>query len=188
MLRDLFDQGRIAESVVVEENGESIGIIGATTPDLGVISSPRKVKIIGDVAEEVQTEVDRLEASGVNKIVLISHLQDIDTDIALLGQVQGVDVVVAGGGVSSWLTRVICSSPAKVLPSALPHHGHQREVVIECQWSPRPGGTATWASWWSHSMLMAVWWTLTKQPAVPSASLVGTTASQWSPTVGCKGR
>ncbi len=98
MLRDLFDQGRIAESVVVEENGESIGIIGATTPDLGVISSPRKVKIIGDVAEEVQTEVDRLEASGVNKIVLISHLQDIDTDIALLGQVQGVDVVVAGGG------------------------------------------------------------------------------------------
>ncbi len=98
MLRDLFDQGRIAESVVVEENGESIGIIGATTPDLGVISSPRKVKIIDDVAGEVQTEVDRLEASGVNKIVLISHLQDIDTDIALVGQLQGVDVVVAGGG------------------------------------------------------------------------------------------
>lgn len=96
VLRDLLDEGRIAESVVVE--GERIGIIGATTPDLGFISSPRKVKIISDVAGEVQAEVDRLEASGVNKIVLLSHLQDVDADIALVGQVHGVDVAVAGGG------------------------------------------------------------------------------------------
>ena len=98
VLSDLFDEGRIAENVVVEENGERIGIIGATTPNLGIISSPRKVKIISNVAGEVQAEVDQLEASGVNKIVLISHLQDVDTDIALVGQVHGVDVVVAGGG------------------------------------------------------------------------------------------
>ena len=98
MLRDLFDIGRIAASVVVEENGERIGIIGAITHNLDTISSPRKVKIISNVAGEVQSEVDLLEASGVNKIILISHLQDLDTDIALLRQIQGVDVVVAGGG------------------------------------------------------------------------------------------
>ena len=98
VLRDLFNQGRIAGSVVVVKNGERIGIIGATTPLLGSISSPRRVRIIADVAGEVQAEVDRLEASGVNKIVLLSHLQDIDADIVLVGQIHGVDVVVAGGG------------------------------------------------------------------------------------------
>ena len=94
-LRDLLDEGRIAESVVVE--GERIGIIGAITPTLAIVSSPRKIKIISDVPGEVQAEVDRLEASGVNKIVLISHMKDLDTDIALLGQLHGVDVLVAGG-------------------------------------------------------------------------------------------
>ena len=98
VLRDLLDQGRIAESVVVEKNGERIGFIGATTSILRSISSPRRVKIFADVATEVQAEVDRLEASGVNKIILLSHLQGIEVEIALVGEIHGVDVVVAGGG------------------------------------------------------------------------------------------
>ena len=97
-LQALFDEGRIAASVVVQKNGVRIGIIGATTPNLRSIPSPRNVRIISDVAAEVQAEVDRLEAAGVNKIVLISHLQDVDVEIALVGQIDGVDVVVAGGG------------------------------------------------------------------------------------------
>jgi len=94
----LFDEGRIAESVVVQKNGVKIGIIGATTPNLRFISSPRNVQIISDVAGEVQDEVDKLESAGVNRIILISHLQDIEAEIALLTQIHGVDVVVAGGG------------------------------------------------------------------------------------------
>ena len=97
-LQALFEEGRIAESVVVEENGARIGIIGATTPSLRSISSPRNVRIIADVAGEVQAEVDELEAAGVNNIILISHLQDVDAEIALVEQIDGVDVVVAGGG------------------------------------------------------------------------------------------
>ena len=97
-LQALFDAALIAASVVVQKNGVRIGIIGATTPNLRSISSPRNVRIISDVAAEVQAEVDRLEAAGVNKIVLISHLQDVDVEIALVGQIDGVDVVVAGGG------------------------------------------------------------------------------------------
>ena len=60
-LQDLFDKGRIAQSVVVEKNGVEIGIIGVTTPNLRFISSPRNVRIISDVAGEVQDEVDRLD-------------------------------------------------------------------------------------------------------------------------------
>ena len=98
VLNDLLDEGRIAKSVVVEKNGEKIGVIGAILPTLGDISSPRRVNVIRDVAREVQAEVDRLEASGVNKIVLVSHQHDLNADIALVGRVHGVDVVVTGGG------------------------------------------------------------------------------------------
>ena len=95
LLRDLVAEGRIAKSVVVSVNGVKIGIIGVTTPMLASLSSPRRVTVIADVAGKVQAEVDRLEASGVNKIVLLSHLQDIDGEIALVGEIHGVDVVVA---------------------------------------------------------------------------------------------
>ena len=66
-LQALFDEGRIAASVVVQKNGVRIGIIGATTPNLRSISSPRNVRIISDVAAEVQAEVDRLEARESTK-------------------------------------------------------------------------------------------------------------------------
>lgn len=97
-LQALFDEGRIARSTVVKERGELIGIIGATTPALPFISSPRNVIVDDDVAGAVQAEVDKLETMGIDKIILISHLQDIDGDIALASELDGVDVMVAGGG------------------------------------------------------------------------------------------
>jgi 5'-nucleotidase len=97
-LQALFDEGRIARSVVVKERGEYIGITGATTPALPYISSPRNVGVDPDVSGAIQAEVDKLEMMGVNKIILISHLQDIDGDIALAAELDGVDVMVAGGG------------------------------------------------------------------------------------------
>jgi len=98
VLQALYQDHRIADSVVVQKEGARIGIIGVTTPNLHIISSPGKVHIIPDMAGVVQAEVKLLEAGGVNKIVLISHLQDLEADIALVGQIYGVDVVVAGGG------------------------------------------------------------------------------------------
>jgi 5'-nucleotidase/UDP-sugar diphosphatase len=97
-LQDLFDAGRIARSVVVKERGELIGIIGATTPMLPYISSPRNVGVDPDVSAAIQAEVDKLEMMGVNKIILISHLQSIEEDLALAPTLDGVDVMVAGGG------------------------------------------------------------------------------------------
>lgn len=77
--------------------GERFGIIGATTEFLPVISSPRDV-IVEEVLPEVQAEVEALEAQGVNKIILISHLQSIGEDQALAAGLDGVDIMVAGGG------------------------------------------------------------------------------------------
>ena len=97
-LQALVAAGRIAKSTIVVENGERIGVVGATTPLLPAISSPRNVTVDPNVAAAVQAEIDALEAAGVNKIVLISHLQNIDEDLALAPTLSGVDVMIAGGG------------------------------------------------------------------------------------------
>ena len=96
-LAALAAAGRIVPSVVVRENGERIGIVGATTPTLATISSPRRV-IATVVAPAVQAEVDRLTKLGVNKIILVSHLQSVTEDMALLAVLRGVDVAISGGG------------------------------------------------------------------------------------------
>ncbi|HZD18075.1 MAG TPA: bifunctional metallophosphatase/5'-nucleotidase, partial [Actinomycetota bacterium] len=90
--------GRIAESTMVLENGRKIGIVGATTPALPFISSPRNVVVDPDVADEVQQEVDELTAAGANIIILISHLQSISEDLDLAPMLSGVDIMIAGGG------------------------------------------------------------------------------------------
>jgi len=96
-LQQLVDRSKIAKSTVLFRKGRWIGIVGATTEDLVFISSPRGV-IINQVQPAVQAEVDKLEAFGVNMIILISHLQSVNEDLQLIGQLDGVDVAIAGGG------------------------------------------------------------------------------------------
>jgi 5'-nucleotidase len=99
-LQALVDAGRIAGSTVFTDpaSGLDIGIIGAITPRLPNISSPRNVIVDPDVAGAVNAEVEALEAQGVNRIVLVSHLQGLGEDEELVPQLSGVDIVVAGGG------------------------------------------------------------------------------------------
>lgn len=96
-LAALEEQGRIAPSAVVEKQGRRIGIIGATTPSLSYISSPRNVAVMSNVAEIVQGEIDRLTGDGVDIIVLSTHLQALSGETELASQLTGVDAIVAGG-------------------------------------------------------------------------------------------
>jgi 5'-nucleotidase len=98
-LGPLAAAGRIAGSTVVKERGELIGIVGATTPALPTISSPGPNVIVDPaVADAINAEIDMLESGGVNKIVVISHLQSVQEDEALAPMLDGVDIMVAGGG------------------------------------------------------------------------------------------
>jgi 2',3'-cyclic-nucleotide 2'-phosphodiesterase / 3'-nucleotidase / 5'-nucleotidase len=97
-----IDDRPIAYSMIYTDpaTNEAFGIVGATTPLLETISSPRDV-VVADLAETivlVQAEIDRLKAEGVNKIIFTSHLQDLDNDIALIGELSDVDIAVGGGG------------------------------------------------------------------------------------------
>ncbi len=91
------NSGRVARSTVVTVDGVQVGIVGATTPTLPFVSSPRDT-IINDVAISVQAEIDALEANGVNIIILTSHLQDVNEELMLVTQLSGIDAVIAGGG------------------------------------------------------------------------------------------
>jgi 2',3'-cyclic-nucleotide 2'-phosphodiesterase (5'-nucleotidase family) len=96
-LAELEAAGRIAASTVVEKAGREIGIIGATYEELDTISSPRNV-VTSAVFPAVQAEADRLTAEGVDIIILSSHLQNLDTEIALVPMLRNIDVVIGGGG------------------------------------------------------------------------------------------
>lgn len=94
----LQNQGRLAKSVVVTVGTQTFGIVGATTTDLPFISSPFPVAV-NPLLPAIQDEVDNLFFNlGVNKIILISHLQGINSELALVPQLRRVDVVVGGGG------------------------------------------------------------------------------------------
>ncbi|WP_242063287.1 5'-nucleotidase C-terminal domain-containing protein [Nostoc sp. FACHB-892] len=106
---------QIAKSTVITVAGEDgiignaddqqIGIVGATTPLLATISSTGRVVVTpgnptdyAALAASIQTQVDTLTAAGVNKIVLLAHMQQLDIEVEELApRLQNVDVIVAGG-------------------------------------------------------------------------------------------
>ena len=88
---------RIARSCTIAVGGETLGIVGATTPELATLSSPGGALVLTNVAAEVQGAVDALTNAGIDKIILLAHLQQIENEIALAGQLRGVDVIIAGG-------------------------------------------------------------------------------------------
>jgi 2',3'-cyclic-nucleotide 2'-phosphodiesterase (5'-nucleotidase family) len=94
---------QIAPYTLVESGGETIGVVGATTPLLTSISSPGDTIVeptsndMPALAAVLQPAIDVVLGTGVDKVVLITHLQQIALEKQLLGLLSGVDVIVAGG-------------------------------------------------------------------------------------------
>lgn len=97
-LESLRKAGQIAKSTIIERGRKRFGVIGLTTPELAVISSPGSVIIKRNIAQILQQEADKLKQYGIDKIILISHLQDIRNDIELIRTTRNIDLVVSGGG------------------------------------------------------------------------------------------
>jgi len=97
-LQGFAEDGRIVPATVLEAGGEKIGVIGATTPGLSYVSRPGNVAVRSDLPGIVQEQIDKLVQAGVNKIVLVSHLQSIKEDLALAAKLRDLDLMIAGGG------------------------------------------------------------------------------------------
>jgi 2',3'-cyclic-nucleotide 2'-phosphodiesterase (5'-nucleotidase family) len=108
-------KGKIAKSTVINVAGidglvgtpddQRIGIVGATTPTLSNISSsgstivkPSNAVDYDALAAEIQGSVDLLKAQGINKIVLLSHMQQLNIERdELAKRLKDVDIIIAGG-------------------------------------------------------------------------------------------
>ena len=87
--------GKIAPYTLVTRGGHKVGIIGLTTPETPSISSPGANIVFKDPAASLQAAADKLKAKGVNKIIALTHLGYTE-DVALAGQVTGVDIILGG--------------------------------------------------------------------------------------------
>jgi 2',3'-cyclic-nucleotide 2'-phosphodiesterase (5'-nucleotidase family) len=97
---------RLARATVIEVNGQKVGVVGATTPLLQSISSPGNTTVrnpgagtndMAALAGILQPVIDQVIAQGVNKVITVTHLQQLALEKQLAGLLTGVDVMIAGG-------------------------------------------------------------------------------------------
>jgi 5'-nucleotidase/UDP-sugar diphosphatase len=93
--------------VVIDRNGDKFGVIGATLTGYNQANLVDSVDFEGvqsqsvaETATTIQRQVNALEAVGINKIILVSHM-GYEVNKALIDpkkpyQVRGVDVIVGG--------------------------------------------------------------------------------------------
>lgn len=87
---------KIAPYVILQKNGEKIGVIGLANPETPTMSRPGSDLVFNtDTVLATQTSVDALEKLGVNKIIVLSHI-GYNADQELAKAVKGVDVIVGG--------------------------------------------------------------------------------------------
>jgi len=102
-------KGKIAPyAVVTTPDGEKIGLVGATTYELLIKTSPNgtvpkddgnlATDDLQEVAIYLQAAVDALNTMDVDKIIMVDQLDTIERNKLLAPMVSGIDVMIAGGG------------------------------------------------------------------------------------------
>lgn len=97
---------KLARYTVITVNGEPVGVVGASTPTLPSITSVGNIGVapsgasagnIDALVDEIQPSVDALKARGINKIVLLAHMQQLQVEQQLATRLSDVDLIIAGG-------------------------------------------------------------------------------------------
>lgn len=87
--------GKIQDHVIVERGDERIAILGVTTPDTVFLSSPGEGVTFGDEVEYLTAAVAEMQAQGISKILLLSHVGFVrDQEIA--AAVDGISAIIGG--------------------------------------------------------------------------------------------
>lgn len=87
--------GHIQPYTILEVGGKKIGIVGYTTEETTILSSPGPTIKFLNIERTVQAAVDKLTAQGVNIIIAVSHA-GYGRDQQVGENVKGIDVIVGG--------------------------------------------------------------------------------------------
>ena len=87
--------GLIPPYTVLEAGGERIGVVGFTTEDTAILSSPGPNVRFLNIEQAVSAAVAALQAQGIDKIIGVSH-SGYTRDLAVAAAVDGLDVIVGG--------------------------------------------------------------------------------------------
>lgn len=125
---------KVGRSYIHKDNstGAIFGVVSAITPTLRTISSPGSTKVttadIAGTAALINKQVESLQKKGVNKIILVSHLQGVAYDKELVSLLKNVDVAVAGGG-DDLLTSPDIAEDIQLIPGEGKPAGKYPEMV-----------------------------------------------------------
>ncbi|XP_077870019.1 5'-nucleotidase-like [Saccoglossus kowalevskii] len=128
-------QGKYSKSTVLTRGNEKIAIIGYTTTETPVISSPGKLKFLNEV-DAIQQELNRLknEDPTINKFIALGH-SGIVVDIEIANKVVGIDVVIGGHSNTFLYTGFPPSTevPMNKYPILIhpPHDGKRNVLVVQ---------------------------------------------------------
>jgi 2',3'-cyclic-nucleotide 2'-phosphodiesterase (5'-nucleotidase family) len=113
---EVYGDGELYKGIVVNVNGEDIGIFGLTTEDTANISSPEDVAFTDYIAA-AEEAVAAFEAKGIDKVVSLSHIgyddaKEIDNDLELAAHVDGIDIILGGHSHSKLEEAVVIDTDA----------------------------------------------------------------------------
>jgi len=105
---DVELKGKVAGWTRVQVGNQTIGVIGASSPVFKNITSTGGLLIepalsaagevdVDALAARLQQGVDAMTAAGIDKIVMLAHMQSIAVEKALATKLKNVDIIVAGG-------------------------------------------------------------------------------------------
>ncbi|RSK28703.1 hypothetical protein EJF36_18515 [Bacillus sp. HMF5848] len=85
----------IYPAVVLDVNGEKIGVFGLTTEETAILANPGENIIFENYLEKASETIGMLQTQGVNKIIALTHL-GYKYDQILANEVEGIDIIVGG--------------------------------------------------------------------------------------------
>ena len=134
ILRSMHSGKKVGQSYIHKDfkTGAIFGVVSAVTPLLRTISSPGTAKVmtidIPATAALINKQVEALEEQGINKIILVSHLQGVAYDKEIVALLKNVDVAVAGGG-DDLLTSPDVAESIQLIPGEGKPVGKYPEMV-----------------------------------------------------------
>ncbi|MCA1032572.1 bifunctional 2',3'-cyclic-nucleotide 2'-phosphodiesterase/3'-nucleotidase [Bacillus timonensis] len=87
--------GNIYPAVILDVDGEKVGVFGLTTEETAFLAAPGKDVVFENYITKAKETVSMLQSQGINKIIGLTHL-GFAYDKKLVEAVDGIDVVVGG--------------------------------------------------------------------------------------------